>query len=526
MTSGNQNGMALVLAIMLLLVLFVMGSTLLMLATTDVKIASHQMRDNKALFVADAGIQEVLGRITSDALYIGDTVEFVRPDWQSEIYAENPPAGSGDTLRFLSFLGDSGLNYADPIAPVTVHYLKEGDGDVIYYDPDTKERVSDTPLPPGVVPIHVAEATGIAHGGIYPVRRKAITEFIISVVDYDSFNYALHTGGDIYFKAASAADTGRLSTFSALSSEISILRHNDGDTIFIDIDGDDAYAEGTEVNLFGGVWTGSGPYDLMLLKENSPAYPPPHTPPPNPDLSTLDNTGFIFANGDITFDSVSTFIPKLGKTWLTDSIYNLSPDDDNYIDDDGYEDQNPFPVPLINMSPEYWRYQGAEIIDRLHPGSIPYDWEHDSLGYHWRGGGGSQMAAGTYFFSDDNVIINSIFDPEGDVKIITPFSVYISNDVTYDEDSPKTIAFLAGEDTGIGGERANVIVKALLYSKKGDLIVSKQAVILGTVIIGGDTEISGECAMILDKRLNSVFEFVESDKKYVSTVLSWREVSP
>ena len=136
------------------------------------------------------------------------------------------------------------------------------------------------------------------------------------------------------------------------------------------------------------------------------------------------------------------------------------------------------------------------------------------------------MAAGTYFFSDDNVIINSIFDPEGDVKIITPFSVYISNDVTYDEDSPKTIAFLAGEDTGIGGERANVIVKALLYSKKGDLIVSKQAVILGTVIIGGDTEISGECAMILDKRLNSVFEFVEPDKKYVSTVLSWREVSP
>ncbi|TET78438.1 hypothetical protein E3J38_08565, partial [candidate division TA06 bacterium] len=120
MTRRDQKGMALVLAIMLLLVLFVMGSTLLMLATTDVKIASHQMRDNKALFVADAGIQEVLTRITSDASYIGDPADLVNPDWQSEIYAVGPPAGAGDTLRFLTLPGCSVLNYADPTAPVTV----------------------------------------------------------------------------------------------------------------------------------------------------------------------------------------------------------------------------------------------------------------------------------------------------------------------------------------------------------------------------------------------------------------------
>ena len=527
MTRRDQKGMALVLAIMLLLVLFVMGSTLLMLATTDIKIATHQMRDNKALFVADAGIQEVLTRITSDSSYVGDTVEFVRPDWQSEIYAVGPPAGAGDTLRFLTLPGCSVLNYADPTAPVMVHYLKNRDGDVVYYDPDTKERVTDTPLPLGVVPIHVAEATGTAHGGVYPVRRKAITEFIVSTLDYEVFDYALHTGGDIYFRAISSSEAGRLSTFSAFSDVISILRDNDGDTIYIDMDGSESYDRGREVNFFGGEWNPPSDYDLMQMRNVFTGYPPPHTPPPDPDLSTLDSTGWIFANGDITFDEVDIFIPKFSDTWLTGTLVEYHPSDTTYILRGGNQGEEPFPVPLINMSPDYWKYHGAEIVDRLDIESIPDGWSWDSLGYHWDYAGDfTSMTSGIYFFSDDNVIIDSIFDPAGDVKIITPFSIYISNDVTYEHEDAKAIAFLAGEDVGVGGDMANVIVKALLYAKKGDLTISKQAVILGAVIIRGDAEISGECAIILDKRLNGVFEFVEPEKKYVSTVLSWREVRP
>lgn len=532
MVSRSQKGMALVLAIMLLLVLFVMGSTLLMMTTTDVKIAGHQMRDNRALFVADAAIQEVLARITSDTLYIGDTVGYVRRDWQSELYAGTPPAGSGDTLRFRALLGDTGLKYGVSSSPVVVHYLKDRNGRVMYYDPDSKKRMNELGKTQGAFPIYVAEATGFEGGGEYPVRRRAISEFVISALEYGTFDYALHTGGGIYFQAVSSSRNGRLSTFSAYSDRISIKRAAAGYTIFIDADGDGVYDTDTEANFFGETWTEpSGPYDIMQMDTNWAGYPPPKGPPPYPDLSDLADSGFIFVNGDLTLDTVDTFIPKFGETWLTGDTINYSPTDTVYIHGVHAYHTPAEPVPHVNMSLDYWEYQGAEIVDKLHPGDIPKGWELNTpLGYSWKGTRASnpaeKMASGTYFFSDYSVIIDTVFNADGDVKIITPHSVYIKDDVYYEQSSPKMISFIAGQDIVVSpAANPNVIVKAFMYAKKR-FRISKQAVILGAVIIGGGAEISGESAIILDRRLNSAFQWVDPDKRYVSTVLSWREVRP
>jgi hypothetical protein len=518
--------MALVLAIMLLLVLFVMGSTLLMMTTTDVRIAGHQMRDNRALFVADAGIQEVLARITSDTLYIGDTVGYVRNNWQSEIYAGVPPAGGGDTLRFKALLADTGLKYADFSSPVIVHYLKDRIGDVIYYDPETKKRSTGASVPTDGLPIYVAEATGLEPSGGYPVRRRAITEFVISSAAYDSFNYALHTGRGIYFKAP-----GRLSTFSTWSDSIKIVRYpgtlGPGDTLFIDTDGDGVYSRATEANFFRSNWVeGTGPFNLDSLPNTSAKYPPPGAPG-NPDLSKIGSNGAVFANGEIWVDSVNTsaFSAKLGPTVATGDTNYWIITQQNYLYS-FYLTSDSVRVPQIDLSMDYWRYQGAKIIQRVNSeDSIPSGWVVDQDGYHWtQNGAKAEMDSGLYYFSDLPVTIDTAFSANGDTRIITPFSVVISRDVTYDETDPKIICFMAGQDVILTGD---VLVKAVLYAKSGDLKIMNEAVILGAALVGGKATISGKCVIFLDGRLNDVgFQFVEPEKRYVSTVLSWREVRP
>ncbi len=526
MVRRNEKGMALVLAIMLLLVLFVMGSTLLMMTTTDVRIAGHQMRDNRALFVADAGIQEVLARITSDSLYIGDTVGYVRSNWQSEIYAGVPPAGGGDTLTFKALLADTGLKYGDYSSPVIVHYLKDRIGDVIYYDPETKKRFTGAGVPTDGLPIYVAEATGLEPSGGYPVRRRAITEFVISSAAYDSFNYALHTGRGMYLKAP-----GKLTIFSAWSDSIRILRYpgtlGPEDTLFIDANDDGVFSTSTEANFFRTGWSDpTGPFNLVELPNTSSKYPPPGAFG-NPDLSFVGNNGAVFANGEICIDSVNTaaFKAKFGPTEATGDTNYWNTSSQNYLYS-FYLTSDSVRVPQIDLSMDYWRYQGAKIIKRVDSENpLPDGWAVDQDGYHWvQNGGHAKMDSGLYYFSDLPVTIDTAFDADGDVRIITPFSVVISRDVTYDEDDPKVICFMASQDVILNGD---VVVKAVLYAKSGDLKIMNEAVIVGAALVGGKATISGQCAIFLDQRLNHVgFQFVESDKKYVSTVLSWREVRP
>jgi hypothetical protein len=176
------------------------------------------------------------------------------------------------------------------------------------------------------------------------------------------------------------------------------------------------------------------------------------------------------------------------------------------------------------MSLDYWRYQGANIVDRLHPSSIPDGWAADHEGYHWVQDGASEMDSGLYYFSDLPVTIDTAFTASGNVKIVTPFSIMINRDVSYSHTSPKSICLMAGENIVVGGKP---IVKAVLYAKAGDVRIMNEAVILGAIIVGCDAKISGGCVVIRDEYLSiSGFRLVDDDKRYVSTVLSWREVRP
>ncbi len=83
----HQEGMALVLAIMVLLVLTVIGAALMANVNTETKIAGLKVRDTQALTIAEAGIQEAMLRIKN-----GDVPDNLNPRNVTMIF--NQAAGS------------------------------------------------------------------------------------------------------------------------------------------------------------------------------------------------------------------------------------------------------------------------------------------------------------------------------------------------------------------------------------------------------------------------------------------------
>ncbi|MFZ1946763.1 MAG: pilus assembly PilX N-terminal domain-containing protein [bacterium] len=63
MTIGNQRGAGLVLAILIIVALFVLGTSLAFLTRTDVNISKHQTMYTGAVYVAEAGIEEAVHRL-------------------------------------------------------------------------------------------------------------------------------------------------------------------------------------------------------------------------------------------------------------------------------------------------------------------------------------------------------------------------------------------------------------------------------------------------------------------------------
>lgn len=84
---AGQEGMALVLAIMVLLVLTVIGAALMANVNTETKIAGLKVRDTQALSIAEAGVQEAILRIRS-----GDIIDDMNPRHVTLIF--NQIAGS------------------------------------------------------------------------------------------------------------------------------------------------------------------------------------------------------------------------------------------------------------------------------------------------------------------------------------------------------------------------------------------------------------------------------------------------
>ena len=203
---GNDRGVVLVLALILLGALALLGTTAVLLNTTDSKIGGNYKASGKALYVAEAGVQEALLRIglVNDSTktiaewgsqvsvngvtnaYIGDPSSGgYDPNWQVKIYfvEDATTLTSPDTATLLPKANWPNMNYDE----VTIRHEKEldigvdlnGDGDtddLVFYDPSVGKNATNSP--PGVgKPITWIESigkSGTAQHKIYVEATKEV----------------------------------------------------------------------------------------------------------------------------------------------------------------------------------------------------------------------------------------------------------------------------------------------------------------------------------------------------------------
>ena len=157
----NQEGMALVLAIMVLLVLTVIGAALMANVNTETKISGLKVRDTQALSVAEAGVQEAMLRLRN-----GDVNNDLNPRNVTVIFNQVagslPPVGADTTaLPTLQPTG-SYLSYSTPgksIQMLTMKY-KTKNGVIQRYDDAANPKINTT----SGAPIWIVNATGTSGG--------------------------------------------------------------------------------------------------------------------------------------------------------------------------------------------------------------------------------------------------------------------------------------------------------------------------------------------------------------------------
>ncbi len=126
----SEQGNILVMTILILFAVSIIGTTLAMISSTDLKISGNQRSHTEALYVAEAGINEAVHRLSlrnptvmtvggwTGNVAISDTPPF-DPNWKARIYMTNPgsaPAGGASDFHTGTVQNLSGdhMEYSQP----------------------------------------------------------------------------------------------------------------------------------------------------------------------------------------------------------------------------------------------------------------------------------------------------------------------------------------------------------------------------------------------------------------------------
>jgi Tfp pilus assembly protein PilX len=169
----DQRGIALVMALLVLLVISLLSMTLLMSVNTDTKVAANTVRDTQALAIAEAGIGEACARITN-----GDIPTNTNARQVAQIFNAAPgsvPVLGVDSVALATaqpvsqWLAYSTAGKAD--SALTVQYKTNAARTVIYrYDPAKNPAVQT--LTGG--PIFVITSTGRKGASIRKITAEVI----------------------------------------------------------------------------------------------------------------------------------------------------------------------------------------------------------------------------------------------------------------------------------------------------------------------------------------------------------------
>jgi Tfp pilus assembly protein PilX len=191
-TIKNQKGIAMVIALMMLLVMSVMVAGFMLTITNEQRLGGNQVRYVEALNVAEAGISEMAARLNLPNGSTNAIAENVPTyaNWEARVLNENnvPGTPTGTHIQYFSTLlaGTANqMNYtvsdmstADSQYVLTVKYKTNSAGDAIYYydyGTGTQRLVSGPPFAAPnekCFPIWVVRSTGM----VLNVRRSVEVE--------------------------------------------------------------------------------------------------------------------------------------------------------------------------------------------------------------------------------------------------------------------------------------------------------------------------------------------------------------
>jgi len=167
----GERGIALIMALLVLLVISLLSATLLMSVNTDTKVSANTVRDTQALAIAEAGFNEACARIRAGDIPTNSNARQV-----AQIF--NAPGGSVPVLGVDSvalgtaqpagqWLAYSTSGKAD--STLTVQYKTNAARTLIYkYDPNKNPAIQTV----SGYPIFVVSATGRKGGSIRKITAE------------------------------------------------------------------------------------------------------------------------------------------------------------------------------------------------------------------------------------------------------------------------------------------------------------------------------------------------------------------
>jgi Tfp pilus assembly protein PilX len=123
MSRGNQNGIVLILSLVFMCILALLGSTAVMLTTTDMKIGDNYKSSTQAFSAAQAGVAEAVTRLKGSPAasgYAGDTGTTADPLWSAYILTSGAWTTADDPEYDSNFQNyfPSGANFTSTTASI------------------------------------------------------------------------------------------------------------------------------------------------------------------------------------------------------------------------------------------------------------------------------------------------------------------------------------------------------------------------------------------------------------------------
>ena len=158
---GNEKGMVLPLGLMFLAIIAILGTTAVIVTTTDLKIGSNYRASEQAFYAAEAGTEEARARLRgSSTAYVGDSASSPDPLWSVYLSSGSWTPSSDDPNFDSSYTNTSVSSLqADISYLVKIRHKREHDAEQAghttssphYYDGDLNLGTNPASAPGSII---------------------------------------------------------------------------------------------------------------------------------------------------------------------------------------------------------------------------------------------------------------------------------------------------------------------------------------------------------------------------------------